>query len=269
MWLSSLLLLSIKTLSRYTFSISLLLKGVVTAVINYSDFSILPPLLWKASNFHYSFFFYFWTKEKEAKQESLKVMKAAIQVRQLRDCNSSWIMTKKGNELPNSIFSPLNIIQLQFFLSWKQMSFSIQVKNSLFLFLTFIFLSPLLCIRIKLCCCTSLGMKVINFFSPSASDRLWRNLSISAFSDEKTKLLFCKQPKKKNSACSEKWLVSMFCHHYANKSILIRKLKSSRGKSLKNFPPWFQIVSRILFRLCLHSLNDIKLFYCQKTLCSI
>ena len=139
--------------------------------------------------------------------------------------------------------------RIQYFLLWTLFNYSFFVmkanvffnsrwkKFSLY-FSDFFFLSPLLSIRMKLCCCTSLGMKVINFFSPSASDRLWRNLSISAFSDEKTKLLFCKQPKK-NCACSEKWFVSMFCHHYANKTILIRKLKSSRSKSLKTFPHWF------------------------------
>lgn len=99
------------------------------------------------------------------------------------------MMTKKGSELPNPIFSSENIIQLRFlFLSWKQMSFSILTKFCFFLFRLHF------SVRMKkLCCYTCFGIKVINFFSASASDRLRRILLSSAFCDEKTKLLFCKQ----------------------------------------------------------------------------
>jgi hypothetical protein len=197
-------------------------------VINWTTF--LPAALdWKASNFHYSFSFYFWTVWNEKK---LWEMLGRVEVRQPCHYNSFWMMTRDGNELPNSISlngTLFNYDVIIIIFVWSKRRFQFWQIFSL------LRIHPEMLWRC--CVATYFGIKVIKFSSfllPLLTNCdeicrfqhfLMRKLSYCCFANGPNLCFF-----EKGSGG-----IAMFCHDYANNSIFIGKMKSTRSKSLNNF----------------------------------
>lgn len=117
---------------------------------------------------------------------------------------------------------------ITYFLLWKQTSFSILTNFFLFSFSA----SPLLRIypRMMLLCCYMFWHKSHQlFFSPSALTDCEEICRFQQFLMRKLSYCFANS---QISVSPGNGLIAMFCHHYANKSVFIRMIKSRRSKSL-------------------------------------
>lgn len=146
---------------------------LVAAVINCLS-STPSSFRLKASKFHYLFVFYFWIFQKK-NGKILWEMKGRVKVRQLCHYNSFGMMTRVGNELLSSIFFFLRTL-------FNYGFFFCHGSKCLFqfwqiFFLLFVSVSPHSFKNFVIC----FGIKVINFSSLSASDRLWRNCRFQQF----------------------------------------------------------------------------------------